>query len=159
MPATYTKARSPGSSKSGVSIIVDTKALSRLAADLRRAAPEAWKTTRVQLRAAGQIVADDWRARASGWSTTVPGSVRVLVTSGGNVKVRAGGPRAPVAAPAENHGRAGTFRHPLFADRNHWYDQKAHPDGAEALAAHQDEVAQAIENAITATVDRVLGGL
>jgi hypothetical protein len=156
MPATYTKAKAPGTSKSGVSIVCDTKALSRLARDLRFAAPEVWKATRVQLRAAGQIVADDWKARAGAWSTTVPGSIKVRVTSGGNVKVVAGGAASPVAAPAENHGRAGTFRAPLFGDREHWYDHKAHPDGAEALAAHQDEVAEAIENAVAEAVERAL---
>jgi len=156
MPATYTKASAPGTSKTGVSIVCDTKALSRLAADLRLAAPAAWKGARVALKAAGQIVADDAKSRAS-FSSRIPGSIKVRVTSGGNVKVVAGGEQAEDAAPLENHGRSGTFRHPVFGGDT-WVDQPSRPFLAPALAAHEGEVAEAIENAVAEAVERALDG-
>jgi hypothetical protein len=155
MPATYAKVGSPSSSKSGISIIVDTKALSRLAADLRLAAPEAWKACRVALKAAGEIVAADARARTS-YSSRIPGSVKVRTTSGGNVKVVAGGARAENAAPIENRGK-GFVRHPVFGDREDWTAKNSRPAFlAPALAAHMDEVATAVENAIAIAVERAL---
>ena len=67
MPATFTSAKAPRASKSGISIYADTSQLSRLARDLRIAAPEAWKACRVALKAAGNIVAEDARARTANW--------------------------------------------------------------------------------------------
>jgi hypothetical protein len=155
MPMTYAKAKAPGTSKTGISIYCDTKALSRLARDLRLASPEVWKATRVALKAAGEIVAADARQRAS-FSSRIPASIKVRVTSGGQVKVVAGGVQAEDAAPLENKGRAGRFRHPVYGDRENWVEQPARPFLAPALAAHQDEVAEAIENAVTLAVERAL---
>jgi bacteriophage HK97-gp10 putative tail-component len=152
----YTKASAPRTSKSGISIYADTKQLSVLARNLRIAAPEAWKACRVSLRAAGNVVASDARSRAS-YSSRIPASIKVRTTAGGNVKVVAGGPQAEDAAPLENKGRAGTFRHPVFGTDT-WVEQKAQPFLAPALAAHESEVAQMIEDAVTAAVERAIDG-
>lgn len=150
-------ARAPTTSKSGgVKVVVDTKALARLARDLRAAAPEAWKACRVSLRAAGEIVAQDARARTS-YSSRIPGSIKVRVTSGGNVKVVAGGEAAPDAAAIENRGR-GHVRHPVFGDREVWTDKNSRPAFlAPALEAHYEEVADMVTDAVAAAVDRALG--
>lgn len=150
------KQRAPANSKTGIPIVADTRQMTVLARDLRRASPEAWKACRVALRAAGQVVADDAKQRAS-FSTRIPGSIKVRVARG-NVKVVAGGPAAPNAAPLENKGRAGKFRHPVFGDRERWVDQPARPFLAPALEAHREEVAKAIEDAVYAATVRVIGG-
>jgi len=66
MPTTYTSAtHSPKASKTGIPVVVDTRQLSRLAKDLRAAAPEAWKTYRVTVRKLAQPLLAGMRQRAS----------------------------------------------------------------------------------------------
>lgn len=158
MPATYTTASKPSPSKTGVSVVADTRQLSRLARDLRLAAPEAWKACRASLKATGQMVANDAKRRAS-YSTRIPGSIKVRVTSGGNVKIVAGGPAAADAAPLENRGRSGAFRHPVYGNRDVWVEQPARPFLAPALDAHREEVGKAIEDAVVTAVERAIRGV
>ena len=144
-------------SRSGVSIIADTRSLSRLARDLRRASPEAWKAYRVAVRAAAEVVMRDAKARAS-FSTRIPGSMKIRVTSGGNVKIVAGGDTAPDAAAIENKGK-GFVRHPVFGNRENWTAKSSHPAFmAPAFDAHKEEVLRAIEDAVHAAVVRAIGG-
>lgn len=63
---------------------------------------------------------------ASAWSSRIPQSFRI-VGEGDNVVVYAGGEQAPEAAPLENDGKRGYFRHPVFGNDDVWVDQKARP--------------------------------
>ncbi len=63
---------------------------------------------------------------ASSWSSRIPGSFTIQ-GAGDNVVVRAAGDAAPEGAPLENEGKRGTFRHPVFGNREVWVDQKARP--------------------------------
>ena len=155
MAATFSAPKAPHASQSGIPIYADTQQVSRLARALARAAPEAWAACRVSLRAAGMIVADDARGRAS-FSTRIPGSIRVR-TGRGNVRVVAGGPTAPDAAPLENKGQSGNFRHPVWGNREVWVDQPARPFLAPALDAHREEVAQLMEDAVLRAVEMAIG--
>lgn len=159
-------------SRTGTPIVADTRQLARLARNLRAASPEAWKACRRELRVAVAPVAADAAARASAFSSTVPSSVRVRVTGGGNVKIVAGGKRAPVGAPMENKGIPGKFRHPLWGSweppsrgfKNHgkqWVDgdprnQMAHPYLNPAAEAGKGAVADKVLDAVTSAVERVL---
>lgn len=159
-----------GVSHSGIPIEADTASLNRLARDLSAAAPEAWAACRASLREAGDIVAADARQRAS-FSTRIPGTIHT-VSRLGVVKVRAGGAGAPNAAPIENEGREGVFRHPLWGSwerpeggyKNHgktWINddprnQKARPFLAPALAAKSQIVAEKIADAVNAAVVRTI---
>jgi hypothetical protein len=63
-------------------------------------------------------------------------------SSGIRVSVVAGGAKAPDAAPYENKGVDGFFRHPVFGNREVWVDQKARPflrPAAEATAPRVTE--------------------
>jgi hypothetical protein len=147
------------SSQSGTPIVADTRQLSKLARDLRKASPEAWKAYRVAVRAAAQIVAEDAKSRAS-FSHRIPGSIKVRVTSGGNVKVVAGGDAAPDAAPIENKGK-GFVRHPTFGRTGpgDWTSKNSHPAYlAPAFDAHKEAVMDAIERAVGDAVERALKG-
>lgn len=158
MPTTYTSVRTPSSSKTGIPVVVDTSQLSRLAKDLRKAAPEAWKAYRVAAKALAQPVLADAKARAS-YSSRIPQSGKIRVTSGGNIKIIFGGDAAPDAAAIENRGR-GFVRHPVFGDRNVWTSKGSHPAFlAPALAARAEEVAKGIEEAVYASVVKAIGGL
>lgn len=152
MSTSYTLSRKAGpkASQSGVGLTVDVSQLQGLARDLRRAAPEAWKVLRTELRLAAKVVAEDAKGRAS-FSTRIPGSIKVR-GSGASLKVVAGGSAAPDAAPIENKGRGGV-RHPVFGNRNVWTSKNSptaflYP----ALNAHRSEletrVARAVERAV-----------
>ncbi len=153
----YRTPTTPKASQSGVSIVCDTSSLARLARDLRRASPDAWKAYRVSVRAMAQVVLDDARSRAA-FSTRIPQSGRIRITSGGNVKVVFGGDLAPDAAAIENKGR-GFVRHPVFGDRQDWTDKNSHPAFlAPAFEAHREEVLTAIEEAVIEAVDVAVKG-
>lgn len=107
-----------------VGVSIDARQVAYISRGIRRASPEAWKVTRVRLRAIGQTVADDVKA-ATSYSTRIPGSVKVRTTAAGNVKVTIGGDAAPNAVPIENKGR-GFIRHPVFG-RDVWTAKNSRP--------------------------------
>lgn len=74
--------------------------------------PATKKAMAKRLKEAGEIVAAAARSISSGFSTRIPGSIRVM---GGvsSVRIVAGGPKAPNALPFER-GK----RHPLFGYRS-----------------------------------------
>ena len=149
-------------SQSGLPVWADTSGLARLARDLRRASPEAWKACRASLQEAAAPVAADAKAAAS-YSTRIPGSIKVR-TGRGNVKVIAGGEAAPNAAPIENKGK-GFVRHPTFSPRPGvpgkvgWTAKHSHPAFlSPAFEARKVAAASKIERAVTDAVERVIAG-
>jgi hypothetical protein len=155
--ATYTNARTPpSSSKTGIPVVVDTSQLSRLAKDLRLAAPEVWKAYRVTVRKLAQPLLAGMQRRAS-YSTRIPASGKIRVTSGGNVKIVFGGDAAPNAAAIENRGR-GFVRHPI-PNTDAWTEKNSHPAFmSPELDAHVEEVAKGVGDAVVVAVERALRG-
>ena len=94
----------------------------------------------------GEEVANEARMLAS-WSTRIPGSVR-LIARGLNSAVKAGGSAAPHAKPYEHSGVAGTFRHPVFGNRENWVPQKARPFLGPAAAANSYQTRRNAEVAV-----------
>jgi hypothetical protein len=139
-------------SLSGDSIVLDTTQLKSLARDLKKVGPEVTKDLRVKMRALGLVVAKEAKERA-GFSTRIPKSI-VVRTSGFNVKVAAGGPKAPGAAPLENKGKSGSFRHPVFGNGRRgtsstpWVDQPARPFLGPAMDAKAEEVEKGVLDAV-----------
>jgi hypothetical protein len=173
MTTTFSKARAPHASKSGMPIFVDTSALSRLTHDFAKAPLSVRKAVYKSVRAVAQVVADDAKMRAS-FSSRIPETIKVR-GSGFRLKVVAGGEGAPDAAPLENNGNPGKFRHPVFevsganggGGRWHgkrrnapkaglsrrggiapWVDQQAMPFLAPALDAHREEVVRVLTDAV-----------
>jgi hypothetical protein len=144
-------------SSTGTPIVVDTRALSRLARDLRRSAPKVYANYRVRSKAAMMVVANDARSRAS-YSDRIAGSVsNPRATATGNVKVSAGGPSAPDAAAIENRGK-GFVRHPTFGHEP-WTSLNSHPAFlAPAFDAHREMVMKAIESAFMDAVNEAIRG-
>ena len=152
-------------SKTGLPVYADTAGISRLAAAMRRSAPQTWAACRKGLRAAGELTATDARGRAP--SARVAGSIRVRVTPGGNVKVRAGGAIAPEGVPIENHGK-GFVRHPTFAAKDspayvrpgNWTDKHSHPAFlTPAFDATVEQGVKMMDDAVMAAVAAALEGL
>lgn len=128
-------------------IRLDTKELTKFAATLRKTAPALSKEFGTALRAGGELVAQDARQRAS-FSRRIPGSIKVSRRAA-SVRITAGGPSAPDAAPFENKGKEGTFRHPVFGNYDVWVNQQAHPFLRPAGEANQEEVAAVFMRAVT----------
>ena len=104
---------------------VDVSGLKQLALDLKRADAEGSKLFLKAISTAGDVVAAEARSKAN-FSTRIPGSVKVR-RRGLIVRVVAGGTAAPDAAPLDHRGLGGTFRHPVFGDRETWVSQPAKP--------------------------------
>lgn len=134
-------------------ISIDTSSFSKFARDLRAVAPELKLELLREMKQAGEIVAEDARAR-SDWSTRIPGSIKVSV-SGDSIKVVANKKKAPNAKPIENHGKDGTFRHPVFGNREVWVDQRARPFLRPALLAHREMVVAAVKRAVAKALEKV----
>lgn len=130
-------------------LMIDVSDLKDLARDLRRVDPVLQKQFLKALGRTGEIVATRARQNAS-FSTRIPGSIKVR-RRGVRVRVQAGGDAAPEAAPLENRGKQGTFRHPLFGDRETWVSQPAHPFLTPAAEAEMVPFEQAILSAVNAT--------
>ncbi len=100
-----------------------------IARDMRALPGEARRAVRPALRKAGQVVATEAKVNAS-WSSRIPGTINVVTSFRLNregVTVKAGGAGAPHARPYENLGEPGTFRHPVYGNREVWVTQAARP--------------------------------
>lgn len=126
----------------------DFKSFSRA---LRRAQPVLAKGLRVQLRAAGELVAEEARGQVSGASKSIPPTIKVR-TSGVTVSVIAGGNGKPLAGLFElgnaSGGGGGTFRHPVYGNQDVWVNQPMHPFLGKALDAKKDEAMVLVVNAL-----------
>jgi hypothetical protein len=102
-----------------------------------------------ELIASGEIVARKARQNAS-FSSRIPASIKTR-RRGTRVRVVAGGDKAPHAAPLENHGQTGSFRHPVFGNYDNWVDQPAHPFLTPAAEESMDDVVAAVLKAVVVT--------
>ncbi len=129
-------------------------ALRRLAADIGDVPSDLQRLLRLQLVKAAQPIAADARSRAS-WSTRIPRSIGIRTSFTGarpGLYIRARASIAPHARPFENLGDEGTFRHPVFGDRDRWVTQRARPFLFPAARAG----AAGVEAAAGAAVDAAL---
>jgi hypothetical protein len=130
-----------------VDVRIDAKELAVFAKRLRLAAPELEKDFLKAESAAGEIIASAAREKAD-FSTRIPASIKVR-RRGSRVRVVAGGAQAPHAAPFENHGVPGTFRHPVFGNYDVWVSQAAQPFLTPAAEENFDK----FESAVLGQVD------
>lgn len=106
---------------------------------------------RVGFRAAGQVTLEHARGNAS-WSSRIPGAMGLRVsTSGRNtgVMLRVNSARAPHARPYEGIDGRGTFRHPVYGDRDTWVAQATRPFLRPAIEATRPAYLKAAEEAVT----------
>jgi hypothetical protein len=145
-------------------IVADTRGMDRLARNLRASAPAAYRGARKGLRlAAGPVLT---RAQANaGYSSRIPSSGRVVITSGLVVRVVFGGKSAPNAAPIENDGK-GFVRHPTFSPRPGvpqkvgWTSVNSHPSFLHsALDAEASRVVGTVLDVVSKAVETSLDAL
>jgi hypothetical protein len=140
-----------------VGLQADTKSLRQLGARLRHSHPDIDRAVKAALREEGRKVAERARQNAS-WSSKIPATVKVRSSGVNAVIVSAGGPAAPGAKPIEHAGAQGTFRHPVFGDRDNWVDQTARPFLHPAAIDHLAESAEAVRDALVVQVEKTIHG-
>jgi hypothetical protein len=133
---------------------LDCSSFKNFAKALRKAEPALAVELRESLRGAGTIAAEAVKANSS-WSTRIPGSVKVRVSSA-TVSVIAGGKAAPDAEPYENSGKEGNFRHPVPPGRSVWVNQKARPFFKPAVVGSLPAVESAAVDALDAVVQQII---
>ena len=125
---------------------VDAGDLAALQRALRRFDPELARAFRARLRDIAKVVAGEAKGRA-GWSRRIPAAIRPFVESrGAGVLVSA--KRAPHGPLYEDVRHRGSFRHPLFGNRRHWYSQRTRPFLQPAVEAKRGFIRREAEAAI-----------
>jgi hypothetical protein len=146
---------------------IDTSDFRAVARALRTAQPKLALDLRRQLRAAGQIVADDAKQEIAKVSSRIPPTIKVR-TSATTVSVVAGGEGVPIGGLFElgNHGgrksaaasRSGRFRHPVYGNRQKWVNQPMHPFLAPAAQRKALELDAAVTRALDAATRTIVFG-
>lgn len=145
-------------------IDIDTSSFAKFSADLRRAAPELQKQLRKELKAAGELVAEDARRRAGSFSTRIPGAIKVGVAAGssrigkGGVKIRiyVDANKAPHGRPIEGITGNSFFRHPTDGEeRQTWVNQPTRHYLRPAMQAGRITVIKGAQDAISKALREV----
>lgn len=137
---------------------IDTSEFHEAARALRKADAVLNRELRSSLRAAGFIVAERAKILAGAHSKKIADTIKVR-TAGAGVEVRAGSADVPTAVLYElgNQQRrsrigvaqeGGTFRHPVFGNRDVWVDQPRYPFLAPAAALSAAEVDREVGRAM-----------
>lgn len=107
---------------------------------------------RTGFRAAGATTLATVRGNA-GWSTRIPGSISLRVSTSASragVTLRTNAATAPHARPYEGIAAGGSFRHPVFGNRNVWVAQATRPFLRPAVETTQLVYLRAAHDAVTA---------
>lgn len=136
---------------------VDHVGITTLAKELGQVPAELRRHLRPQLRAGGQHIVSDMKARAS-YSSRIPGAISMTVSfaaRGGGVRFRVNARRAPHARVLErgNDGsRSSSFRHPVYGDRDAWVSQPTRPFFFPAARAGREQLKRNITDAVKASL-------
>ena len=136
---------------------VEYASVRRLAQQFGTVPAELRRELRPRLRLAGERLRGDIRSRAATFSSRIPAAVRMSVAFGsktGGVRVYVSHKAAPEARQLENQGQAGSFRHPVYGNRDVWVSQTAHPFFFPAVKANRERVRTLVEDAVRASVPK-----
>lgn len=140
-----------------MSVVVDLHELNDLARALRTVAPEITKALHSELKSTVEQNVTQ-RARMKWAENSSQRSTIQTRRSGLTVSVTAGrGENHPGQSHAfEHNGDAGTFRHPVYGNRDVWVDQEAHPFLGPSLIAGGNAVMTDVANAVERAIDAAL---
>ncbi len=138
---------------------IDLSNLKTFAEQLKKLEPRLARRLRDNLAEAGETVAERARGLAAEHSTSIPPTIKTRVR-GVNVYVSAGSAAVPLAGLYEvgnASGRrvrsgSGTFRHPVFGNKDVWVDQPGFPFLRRAL----EEVEPLLVERVRFGVDSVI---
>lgn len=130
-------------------MITGRAGLQALIKDLGAIPPAVQRNLRPALQRAVQPAAQRVRSNAS-WSSRIPRATKVSTSFGRTpgVTIRIDAKAAPGARPIEHDGQPGTFRHPVYGNREVWRDQPARPFFYRAIEATADQIRDAIGDAV-----------
>jgi hypothetical protein len=134
---------------------IDRGQLQALIRDLGAIPPDLKRELRPGLRKAAQPALTRIRSNAS-WSSRIPGATK-LSTSFGNrpgVTIRIDSKAAPHARPIEHDGEPGTFRHPVYGNREVWRPQQARPFFYRGVEATADQIRNAVADLVDGAARR-----
>lgn len=122
----------------------------KLVNDLRKIGDGVGRNLGKEFKKAAGPVAQEARANAS-WSSRIPGAITVGVSSsrrfpGAQIKVSKD--KAPHARLYEYPGRGGSFRHPVYGNREVWVEQRGRPFIRPAVRAKGGEFVKAADRAV-----------
>lgn len=127
-----------------------TAELRKFIAEFEKLPGDIRREIRPRLRRTGESAVADVRLRAS-WSTRIPAATKLrtsLAQRTAGIAIEVDRHKAPHARPYEHGGRPGTFRHPLFGNRKHWYVQPARPFLVPGARPHFERVDREIFDAV-----------
>lgn len=139
---------------------VEYLGIRHLASELGMVPAELRRELRPRIREAGDHIVRDMRQRAS-YSSRIPGAIRMSVSfaaKSGGLTIRVDSNRAPHARVLERGnqgGRAASFRHPVFGNRENWVTQPTRPFFFPAVMAGRAQLNQHISDAVTASLRKV----
>lgn len=127
--------------------------LQRLIYDLGAISADLKRELRPAIRRGAQPMLAGMKRNAS-WSTRIPPATKISTSFSGRgdgpgVSIVVNASRAPHARVYENDGNPGTFRAPLWGDREWWFDHKARPFFAPAIRRYGPEVVAEIAREIS----------
>jgi hypothetical protein len=125
----------------------------KLVNDLRKIGDGVGRNLGKEFKKAAGPVASQAKANAS-WSSRIPGAITVGVSSsrrypGAQIKVSK--TKAPHARLFEFPSRGGSFRHPVFGNREVWVAQKGRPFIRPAVRTKGGEFIKACDRAVDET--------
>lgn len=134
---------------------VGREELQNLIKDLGEIPPDVRRELRPALRRAAQPALQRIRSNAS-WSSRIPGAAKLSTSFGHTpgVTLRVDATQAPGARPIEHDGEPGTFRHPVYGNREVWRSQAARPFFYRAIEATADQISDAIGDAVMDVADK-----
>lgn len=128
----------------GVKLDVKSPDMHELYSALKAAPGKLQVDLRRGIKAAAAPVVQRIKAQ-SAWSGRIPHSIQAkpsFAAKSAGVTIIANRKIAPEAAPLENGGQSGNFRHPVFGHMDRWAQEAAHPFFYSAV--HEPEAEAAI---------------
>jgi len=127
--------------------------LQRIIYDLGAISKDLKKELRPAIREGAQPMLQGIKRNAS-WSSRIPKATRLSTSfsgrgAGPGVSIITDAGKAPHARVYENDGNPGTFRAPLFGNRERWFTHAARPFFAPAVRKYGPEVVEAIDKRIS----------
>ena len=144
----------PAETVRSASVTVNMQSFAHLARDMKRAAPLMYKEIHHGLKDIGGIVAVEARHNASYAHEKIAPSIKVRAR-GFTVSVVASGRLAELEEMGKK-GTPGRWRHPLFGDRLHWYDQQSRPFLYPALKSKAELIDLAVWTLVGSALDYAL---
>jgi hypothetical protein len=123
-----------------------------LVGELGQLPPKIQTGLRAGFRIAGQTTLSVARGNA-GWSSRIPGATSLRASTSARsagVMLRVNAAAAPHARPYEGMGGRGSFRHPVYGNRNVWVTQATRPFLRPAVETTQSVYLRAAQDAVSA---------